>query len=152
MTISVASELHYNCVMSLLRQLSPEIQDSELSSQAYMCTVNDPNYITVLYSQDISNNAPNAFFSKISVCVGMGTLVLMRKISHEGKFMGLIEDVVVDSQYRNQGIGREIINELTRIAKEKGAYKVVLRCDDENEPFYEKLGFNKHKSLMRKEI
>lgn len=60
-----------------------------------------------------------------------------------------IEDVVVDKDCRGQGYGKQMIQFLIAKAKDYGAYKVVLNCNDQNAGFYEKLGFRRHESQMR---
>jgi hypothetical protein len=39
-----------------------------------------------------------------------------------------------------------LIDELLRVSKERGCYKVILDCSEANQPFYEKCG------LIRKEV
>lgn len=53
-------------------------------------------------------------------------------------FNGQINNVVVDSKYRNKGVGRALIN---RILEAKRGVTYILRGDAENEVFYNRLGF-----------
>ena len=41
-----------------------------------------------------------------------------------------------------------MINHLTNVAKENGCYKVILDCDESNEKFYEKLGYQRKNIQM----
>ncbi|KIZ04131.1 glucosamine-phosphateN-acetyltransferase [Monoraphidium neglectum] len=70
----------------------------------------------------------------------------MRPAAAEPMRVGHIEDVVVDQAARGQRLGQRLIEELVRVCKEKGCYKVILDCADHNVAFYEKCG------LTRKEI
>jgi ribosomal protein S18 acetylase RimI-like enzyme len=55
-----------------------------------------------------------------------------------------IDSIVVDSKYRNQGIGRALIEQAIEWAKTKGFPGVMLETQDNNVPachFYEHCGF-----------
>ena len=58
--------------------------------------------------------------------VGTGTITYEQKISHGGKSVGHIEDIVVDEKNRGHEIATEIIKKLTECAKEHNCYKVIL--------------------------
>lgn len=51
----------------------------------------------------------------------------------------LLSALAVEPEFRKQGLGREIVEEICRAMGERRVY--VLRADGENEGFYEKLGF-----------
>ena len=56
-------------------------------------------------------------------------------------FRAYIEDVIVDSTYRGQGIGAEIMRHLlTRLAHVE---EITLNCEDHLIPFYERFGFER---------
>jgi glucosamine-phosphate N-acetyltransferase len=74
--------------------------------------------------------------------VGSGTIIIEPKIIHGGKSVGHIEDVVVHPHYRNQGIAQTILNKLVDYSK-YDCYKVILNCNPNMEPFYNKSGFEK---------
>jgi glucosamine-phosphate N-acetyltransferase len=81
--------------------------------------------------------------------VGTATLFIEQKFIHNGGKAGHIEDVATRNGYEGKGIGRKIIKELIKIAKESGCYKVILDCDEKVAGFYEKIGFKKHQIMMR---
>ena len=67
--------------------------------------------------------------------------------------MGLnyyIKDVVVRPEYQKKGIGRTLINEITRFVKENGVIDteifVGLCAVPDKMPFYEKLGFKSNQA------
>lgn len=84
--------------------------------------------------------------------VGAATLIVEQKLIHGGHRAGRIEDVVVDRQFRRQGIGRRLIEGLCDLAAERGCYKVVLCCAEDNVGFYERCGFRLHEVGMRKDL
>lgn len=70
------------------------------------------------------------------VVVGYGSVVIEAKI--RGGKIGHIEDIVVNSGFRKEGIGKAVLDELYKIAAENGCYKVALHCKEHNVHFYEK--------------
>jgi glucosamine-phosphate N-acetyltransferase len=80
--------------------------------------------------------------------VAYGSIVIENKI--RGELAGHVEDIVVCKSIRNKGIGIELINELIKIGRNKGCYRVTLLCDDDLSSFYEKNGFVKNGIAMKK--
>ena len=66
--------------------------------------------------------------------------------------MAWIEEVVVSSDHRRQGIGKKIMDELLKITKEKGCVQIKLTTSNPGaRKLYEKLGFKlKEKSVLMK--
>ena len=81
--------------------------------------------------------------------IGSATLLIEQKFIHNGGKAGHIEDVVTRKGYEGKGIGREILKELIKIAKDNECYKIILDCDEKLVKFYEKIGFKKHSIMMR---
>lgn len=99
---------------------------------------------------DIYNNIYLILYDeKIVACA---TLLIENKIIHDGGKVGHIEDVTVDQTYRNQGLGKMLIDHCVKIGRENGCYKVILDCDDDNVKFYEKCGFKARGICMRIDI
>jgi glucosamine-phosphate N-acetyltransferase len=73
--------------------------------------------------------------------IGTGTIIIESKISHSGKNVAHIEDIVIDPKYRNQGIGKNILNYLITYAKTHNCYKIILNCDIDKKTYYQKFGF-----------
>jgi glucosamine-phosphate N-acetyltransferase len=87
--------------------------------------------------------------NKISI-VGSGTIIFEPKIIRSGKYVGHIEDIVVDKNFRSMGISKKIIDKLVLLAKEQNCYKVILDCKTNLSQFYEKNGFETHGVQMSK--
>lgn len=75
----------------------------------------------------------------------VGMVSLQRRISTaSGGYSGLLEDVVVDQAYRRRGIGRALLNSITKAALQKGCLHLQLGADRDNADafmFYDSLGF-----------
>ncbi|TPP58024.1 Glucosamine 6-phosphate N-acetyltransferase [Fasciola gigantica] len=80
--------------------------------------------------------------------VAGATLFVEQKFIHECSKRGHIEDVVVDSAYRGNGLGRFLIEALVRIGKHIGCYKITLDCHDDKVAFYKKVGFGLMNNMM----
>lgn len=79
--------------------------------------------------------------------VGTFELLIMDNLAHRGKPSGVVEDVVVDVEYRSQGIGRQMMEYAIDVCRENGCYKMTLSSNLKRErahQFYENLGFKKH--------
>lgn len=75
--------------------------------------------------------------------VGTFSLLFIPMILHNSK-SALIDAVVVTSTYRNQGIGKAMIQEALKRSREAGCYKAMLSSNLKRtaaHQFYESLGF-----------
>ena len=77
--------------------------------------------------------------------LGFASLHIINKIN---RVSCLIEDVVIDSNYRGKGLGKLIINHLIKFSKTLDCDKIILNSKDSNTKFYEKLGFKKNETQM----
>ncbi len=89
----------------------------------------------------LNENHQIIVFEEEGKILASGTILIETKFIHNMGKVGHIEDVVVDKETRGRGLGKKIVEELTKVAKEKGCYKVILNCSEENIGFYQKSGF-----------
>lgn len=82
--------------------------------------------------------------------IGCGGLSIDRKFIHNCGKIGSINEIVIDKNYRNKKIGKDIVTRLTKEAELAGCYKVILSCREDNVGFYEKCGYVKKEELMAK--
>ena len=68
-------------------------------------------------------------------CIGTGRLVDL------GNRQAQIGRMAVLAPFRNQGVGRQILEKLVDLARSQGAESIVLHSQENAIPFYEKLGF-----------
>jgi len=124
----------------LLSQLTETPMLSKDEFMKNLLEIKNMGYIYVCYK-----NVEN----KISI-IGSGTIIFEPKIIRSGKYVGHIEDIVVDNNFRSMGISKKIIDKLVLLAKEQNCYKIILDCKTNLCDFYEKNGFEKHGVQMSK--
>jgi len=72
-------------------------------------------------------------------------LCIIPNLTRGGKPIGLIENVIVDKEYRRKGIGKNVMKNAVDCAKEQNCYKVLLQSGNnrtEAHEFYSALGFD----------
>ena len=77
--------------------------------------------------------------------LGFASIHVINKIN---RVSCLIEDVVIDSNYRGKGLGKLLINYLIKFSKTLDSDKIILNSKESNTKFYEKLGFKKNETQM----
>lgn len=82
--------------------------------------------------------------------VGCGTLLVEEKLIHSAAAVGHIEDVVIDTAHRHNGLGVSLMAELERRARQRGCYKIILACTPELSWFYETCGLEQYGVCMAK--
>ena len=99
------------------------------------------------FSKSLCDASAPERFSK-SKMVAFGSVYFLNKI-HYDKHVGVIEDIIVDPQYRHFGLGTKLIKFLIDQAKQHECYKVELYCLPELERFYQNANLIKHGIEMR---
>ena len=117
---------HHRSVIDLMQEISNFEPNKEELSRIWDDFNNQGHVHSVVA---IHNDIPIAF----------GTLVIEKKI--RGGTMGHVEDIVTRADFRGKGVGKAIVNELSKIAIKEGCYKVSLACKELNIKFYEKCGY-----------
>ena len=75
--------------------------------------------------------------------IGTGTLLIEEKFLRNYGKVGHIEDIVVHSDFRGYGLGKTMIDFLTKQAKLADCYKCILDCGEDNAGFYEKCDYER---------
>jgi len=115
--------------------------DLKLAREILKRIGNDRNYRIIVAEDKLNRQV-----------IGTATLLIEQKFIHNGGKVGHIEDVVTRKGYEGKGIGKKVIEELIKIARENECYKVILDCNEKVMEFYEKMGFRKHAIMMRIDI
>lgn len=79
--------------------------------------------------------------------VGTYALLIMDNLGHLGAPSGIVEDVAVDPNYQNLGIGKKMMQHAMEICQQEGCYKLTLSSNiirTQAHQFYESIGFQQH--------
>ena len=92
------------------------------------------------YFENIVNSLEDNHFIYLCLIenkvIGIITLIIEKKLIHDGKCVGHIEDLVIDKNYRNKGIARKLLNFVINKSRENNCYKIILDCAEEYIKFY----------------
>ena len=101
-------------------------------------------YLRAFDSIEADNNNELIVVEKDAILVGMIQLTFIPYLSHTGSWRCLIEGVRVARDYRNNGIGTELIKWAIERARERRCTIVQLTSDKQRNDairFYQELGF-----------
>lgn len=84
--------------------------------------------------------------------IGTVTLIIENKFIHNCGKAAHLEDLVVSSQHRRQGVGAALIDHCVKEAKKQKCYKLILNCTKELKTYYKKCGLRKSAIQMRIDI
>ena len=79
--------------------------------------------------------------------IGTFSLLIMDNLAHMGAPSGIVEDVVVHSSWRGQGIGKQMMQFAMQQCQKAGCYKMALSSNlirEQAHKFYDQLGFQRH--------
>lgn len=103
-----------------------------------------------------SNASASKYFVVVIVSKQTDELVATGTVFLEPKFLrnlataAHIEDIAVDKSMQGKGLGKVLIEALTTLSENAGAYKTLLDCSDDNVPFYTKCGYETKGVYMAK--
>ena len=120
---------YYNGFLQLLEQLTT-VNSNEISHDDFSKYMEKINSTVFVVKHDTDGKI-----------IATATALIENKFIHKLSSVCHIEDVVVDSKYRNNGLGKKLIDHCVEYAKTKGCYKIILNCSEKNIQFYEKCGF-----------
>lgn len=80
--------------------------------------------------------------------VGYGSVSFETRI--RGGKVGHVEDVVCSPEFMGRGVGKAIVDALSKLAFEQGCFKLSLQCEDNNVSFYRKCSFRESGISMQR--
>lgn len=112
---------------------------NELVNKTYSEYINEKNLYIYVYD-------------KGERIIGTVSVFIEPKILHYGSKVGHLEDLVIDQNFRQSGIGKELIDHCISFCKQQNCYKISLSCSDNNVKYYQMFGFKKYENSMRKDL
>lgn len=98
----------------------------------------------------IENNSSIWIIEYDNKIIATTTIIYEYKFIRNIVKLAHIEDVCVDENYRNKGIGNLLINHVVNEAEKEQCYKITLDCNEQLEKFYKKSGLKKRGIQMAK--
>ncbi len=125
----------YEKYLSLINQFRPTF----FTLEDYKNTLSKIESNSVIWVIDYNNEL-----------IGTTTIIYEYKFIHNISKSAHIEDVCIDKNHRNKGIGNLLINFVVNEANKEKCYKIILDCDANLEIFYKKSGLEKKGIQMAK--
>lgn len=66
-----------------------------------------------------------------------------------------LDEIIIDDNYKNNGYGKRLIDEISKFAKENECQRIELNCWSFNDgalKFYDKLGFKQQRVILEREV
>ena len=78
--------------------------------------------------------------------VATGSIYIEFKFAYNLGKVAYIDDIIVDKDYRNKGLGKMLLAHLKRLAYANGAVYINVLVSEEYSKFFESMGFSKDKN------
>lgn len=100
-----------------------------------------------IWKTEIEGNKKIKYFGAVENGKVISTCycLIIPNLTHLGSSIAFVENVVTDSEYRGQGLGRKVMEMAIEFAHENNCYKVILQSASfrkEAHQFYKNLGFD----------
>ena len=105
---------------------------SNYDKEKCLTNVSDPNSITLIAEKN-------------NTIIGVASLYIIQKLTRK---LGLIEDVAVNKNYRGNGTGKLLVENLVQLSFKNNCDKIMLNASEQNIPFYEKMGVERKEVQM----
>tara|TARA_Y100001970_G_scaffold212192_1_gene259113 strand:+ start:634 stop:1068 length:435 start_codon:yes stop_codon:yes gene_type:complete len=131
------------------------IKDIELTEDKYNQIINlysnfnkiDKQKLTYIILkktiESLNDNHKIFLYMENGKILGSITLLIEKKIIHNGGLAAHIEDFVVLKEHHNKGIGKKLLGYVLEISKKYNCYKCILDCNDLLESYYNQFDFTK---------
>lgn len=129
------SHYDYEKYLNLISQFRPTI----FTLEEYTNTLNKIENNSTIWVVEFNNQL-----------IGTATIIYEYKFIYNIVKSAHIEDVCIDQKFRNNGIGKLLIDYLVNEALHNKCYKIILDCNENLEKFYKKSGFEKNGIQMSK--
>ncbi|MDF3935739.1 GNAT family N-acetyltransferase [Pseudomonas citronellolis] len=132
--VRVATRADAQALAPLLQQLDPAEPAPDVALLALRLEAPDASRVVLVAERD-------------GRLLGTCTLNLIEHLAHGFARSAILEDMLVDSRARGQGIGQALVGRAAQRAREWGCYKLALSSHQDREAahrFYAALGFAAH--------
>ena len=132
-TIRPLTDSDYTNYLQLINQFRPTI----FTEEEYKSILEKINTYSTIWVMESDNKL-----------IGTTTLMYEYKFIRNIVKLAHVEDVCIDHNYRNKGLGTQLLKFVVNEALKQQCYKIILDCDEKLEHFYTKSGFKKNSIQM----
>jgi GNAT superfamily N-acetyltransferase len=128
----ILTENELSSLLELYQQLSSDNVIDEITAKSIWQNIKNQNIKYFIAKEN------EKIIASCYVCI-------IPNLTRGGKSVGFIENVITDEKYRKRGIGKTVMENVIKYAKEQYCYKVLLQSGNKRtdaHPFYEKIGFD----------
>ncbi|PSU85480.1 hypothetical protein C0W42_21325 [Photobacterium kishitanii] len=118
-------------IFSLLEKMKNFKQDKYPAKNVFHCSLRDKEKELKSLLNTISITARSS----------NGELIGFLKLLTDYSYIFYILDVMVDPEYRNKGVGKQLVTKAVEFGKEEGFIKIFLTSLPGKESYYEQFGF-----------
>lgn len=126
-----------------------EIEDMYSLSELYFQFWNEKSNVEKMKNKFMQLQKNNSYIFLCAIeqeqLVGSIMGIICEELYGECQPFIVVENMIVDNEYRNKGIGKSLFYELENKAKEKGCTQIILVTEVDRKDacgFYESLGFS----------
>jgi ribosomal protein S18 acetylase RimI-like enzyme len=94
----------------------------------------------------IPNLIQGSFAFAVVINKKTGKAVGMGRILSDGVSDAYIQDIVLQKNFRNKGIGKKLVSSLIKYCKNKNIFWIALIAEPNQDDFYKKIGFKEMKN------
>ena len=74
----------------------------------------------------------------IDEIIATHSIMIEPKFIHNGGYVAHFEDLIVHPDYRNHGVGEQMLKNSIEFCKDKGCYKAIYKCSEKMVKYYER--------------
>ena len=127
-----------------LQMIFRELQITDYDQFSKLINIFSKTYFSFDQFKDFLENEKNTKIYVLednNILLACGTILFEKKFIHNLSLYAHIEDIIVCTKYQKKGYGKLLIQNLINICKERKCYKILLDCNNNFIPSYEKYRF-----------
>ncbi len=145
-----ANEIDFEAFLPLLQQLWPALNITGIDADIHII-----KKIKEIFHRLLENPDAKVILAETdSQIIGLIDLTFRETLFYRGQVM-IIEDLIIDKNYRRRGIGTQLVQLAEEIARQRDCHSIELNSDlyrKETHRFWEALGYERKAYQFRKLI
>ncbi|MDR2624672.1 MAG: GNAT family N-acetyltransferase [Methanobrevibacter sp.] len=138
MEILTGKEEHLSGILRLYKQLIPDEEPATLNKSKEIWKLIKKENIKYFVAIDDDKIVSSAF------------IAIIPNLTENGRPFGIVENVIVDEEYRGLGLGKTIMDKVIEYGKSQNCQYISLQSSNHRadaHKFYESVGFDRDKKI-----